>query len=112
MKKLLLLLLPLLVACTMSTSTANLAARPHQDVPTPLPTATPQVQGKVNVSALTVRTGPGVEYPAIGWLTTGQRVIIQAKSNGWGQITSTESELEGWVNLHFLDLLPYDEVTK
>ncbi len=66
------------------------------------PTATPAVC-TVTAWALTVRTGPGVDYDPVAWLRAGDTVTITGQPvNNWQPITTPDG-LTGWVNSNFLE---------
>jgi len=67
--------------------TSAVATVTRQAIPTgthpPAPTVTPEHRitetraCKVNTLALNVRSGPGLEYPAVSWLYAGDSVAVQ-----------------------------------
>lgn len=58
--------------------------------------ATGQEFGQVNI-----RTGPGVEYPAIGTLSENELTWMDGLvKNGWAKVTRSNNQ-EGWVNLYY-----------
>ncbi len=48
--------------------------------------------------ALNVRSGPGANYPVIGWLANGQRVRVLERQNGWARIDNPS----GWSGERYL----------
>jgi len=50
----------------------------------------------VQADFLNVRTGPGVEYPAIGQIPKGAKVTVVAKQGGWLKIPTSQGE--GWID--------------
>jgi uncharacterized protein YgiM (DUF1202 family) len=72
---------------------------------TPAQTGAPAVEGPraiINTSALTVRTGPGFGFAAIGVLSGGEVVpIIGRTTDGiWLQVTTRFGT--GWINMNFV----------
>jgi SH3 domain protein len=51
---------------------------------------------------LTLRSGAGLEYRAVGGLKTGDAVKIVSRGDGWTQVRTNKGE-EGWVTAGFLD---------
>jgi hypothetical protein len=68
--------------------------------PTDTPTPTPEFFARISLNAVNVRRGPGVVYPTIGTVVTGERLRIIAwngdASNPW-YLIQTESGREGWI---------------
>jgi len=106
-----------LVACLPLNRATNYATNYATNSATPLtPTATNATNSAVlltratNICIVTawwlnVRSGPGIEYQAIGHYERGETVIIlreaHAKDNGkWGHTG------KGWINLRFVDCRP------
>jgi SH3 domain protein len=54
---------------------------------------------------LTLRSGAGLEFRAIGGLQTGDSLQIIGRGDGWTQVKTAEG-LEGWVTAGFLDPEP------
>jgi multidrug resistance efflux pump len=73
--------------------------------PSPTPTVkaatpTPEAQVEVLASALKVRSGPGVDHPAIAHLTRGATVPIISTdpASGWLEIELPTGDKSGWIS--------------
>lgn len=62
------------------------------DAPTATSTATGALTCTVTAYTLNVRSGPGVEYGAVAWLTRGEIVTIHDQRGAWYDIGT------GWIN--------------
>jgi uncharacterized protein YraI len=67
-----------------------------------------QVEGLVTATRLRVRSGPGTDFPAVGGLENGDRIIVLGRSenNAWLAILYPDN-LEtgtGWVGVRFVEL--------
>ncbi|MEH7119017.1 SH3 domain-containing protein [Neobacillus vireti] len=58
---------------------------------------------KANTDQLRIRSGPGADFPIVGFLNEGQEVSILDQNENWYKITSAFGE--GWVIREFLDVL-------
>ena len=58
--------------------------------------------GRVEASALNVRSGPGTKYEKVGLLYSGSVVSIAGVEDGWYQISY--GELEGYVSSNYVSL--------
>jgi len=107
------------VPTTAPTATPLKAPTATPTPPKPTATLTPfqptalvvsRVEGKVNVSGLNVRTGPGTAYPIVGGLSLGDSVEVVGKNaagtwlqivyNGRGEFNGQES----WIAAAYVDL--------
>ena len=59
-------------------------------------------KGNVNVRALNVRKGPGVENAIINVIHKGDTVEIVKTVNGWHRITQGKNKF-GWVSANYID---------
>jgi uncharacterized protein YraI len=102
--------------------TATLLKAPTATPTPPKPTATPtftltpfqpmalvpsRVEGKVNVSGLNVRTGPGMAYPIVGGLSQGDVVEAVGKNTAgtWLQMVyPADSDGRAWIAAAYVDL--------
>jgi hypothetical protein len=79
------------------------------NTPTPTPTSTPAPIVGQALGSLNVRAGPGVGFPVLGAVTSGQRLAILDRQGEWFSI-SAELEngetLLGWVWSRFVTFLP------
>mgnify|MGYP001822834147 FL=1 len=59
----------------------------------------------VNTGALNLRSGPGVEYEAIGVVYNKQQVSLleQPGSSGWVQVRLSDGQ-QGWLNSNYMIL--------
>ncbi len=73
--------------------------------PLPPPTPTPKPDAVVNVEALNLRAGPGIEYRIIRTLEGGEILTVLGRTpNGdWLHVRTPRLE-EGWVNASYVDL--------
>jgi uncharacterized protein YgiM (DUF1202 family) len=59
-------------------------------------------QCQVLATALNVRSGPGIDYPAVAWLSAGQEVKpLGDLSAGWLQV-ETVWKKSGWINTKYI----------
>lgn len=72
---------------------------PPPPEPPPVPPAV-TVRGRVNVTSLNVRNGPGGEFPVVGVLKAGTQVTIYNLHRGWVKI---DPDQERWVYSIYLD---------
>lgn len=87
------------------TQTAAATATPVSSKTTPASSATPTPkittagQAEILSWGLKVRTGPGVDYPALAYLAQGQVVTIVAvdPESGWLQIELPSGQQTGWI---------------
>lgn len=92
------------MAVPVRTTTPTITAAPAATM-TPAPTATAAPTATpwrciVTADALNVRSGAGVNYPAIGWLYKGDVCEITANNDGWLQISA------GWINGDYCEVQP------
>ncbi|MFZ6028197.1 MAG: SH3 domain-containing protein [Chloroflexota bacterium] len=80
------------------TQTLSMTARPR---PTQARTC------EVNTLALNVRSGPGLDFPAVSWLYAGDAVTIQPIPHpaDWLPVESGDG-LAGWVKAEFCEVQP------
>ena len=93
---------------------ATFAAAPTEPAQLPVPATTetpsdpvesPLVTGWVEVNAdrLNVRSGPGVDYPAVGSVTKGERLAVQeANPDGTWLHVARHPEPDGWVAARYV----------
>ena len=51
---------------------------------------------------MNVRSGPGLEFPRIGVLLTGQQVSLDGRSGEWFRFGEPGSPVKGWINRHLV----------
>ncbi|MEW6285029.1 MAG: SH3 domain-containing protein [Chloroflexota bacterium] len=107
MKKYLLLLPLLALACSI-TPTASLAAMvtpspsPSPSPSTPSPTATPQdVTCTVTAESLHLRAKPGIDAPVIGYLYAGDVLTILPDPPAGAWLRVRAGALTGWINSNY-----------
>jgi len=61
----------------------------------------------VTATSLNIRTGPGVEFPAVADpLPRGTRVVLLEKRDRWNKVELLENgDIEGWVHNKFLEMI-------
>ncbi|MFZ6029638.1 MAG: SH3 domain-containing protein [Chloroflexota bacterium] len=97
--------------------TPAVATATRQNIPTgayplaPSVTAEPRpTQARtceVNTPALNVRSGPGLDYPAVSWLYAGDTVTVRPipHPTAWLPVESGDG-LAGWVKAEFCEVQP------
>ena len=104
----------LLAACTSNTNnyiftpTITHITQTTQKTPTIsiIPTRTPSLTtGCVNINALNVRAGPGVEYSIIGGLSNGECATIKGRNANSSWVWVESQDLKGWVSAGYLSVI-------
>jgi TolB protein len=68
----------------------------------------PATDGQINISAVNVRRGPGLDFNKVDVLTGGQVVDVLATNPKLDWVLVQSGNLTGWVSLDYIDL--FDEV--
>lgn len=58
------------------------------------------IKGCVNVSSLNLRSGPGVNYDALGYLLKDQCIVLQGRNSDGSWVAFKD----GWVSTYYLDI--------
>ncbi len=87
----------------MVTATPTRVQRPTATPIPPTPTPVPRPYVLVEAKKLNVRTGPGVRYPAIGSVGSGQRLDIVGKNaqGTWWKVCCVNGR-RGWLSAEFV----------
>jgi uncharacterized protein YgiM (DUF1202 family) len=60
----------------------------------------------VSATALNVRSGPDVSFPAVAWLSAGQEVTLLGDPGAKWLHVETTWKAQGWVNAAFVECVP------